>query len=124
MAKTATVRLSPRERFAVYVHFTKNVVCQTGREQDEYEDLWESLKLPIIDAVVESSGREQVPQDFSDDASGPEGIDVELTKEEIGYLVKFCTRPMPGALVRLVKPVRAKFEAARDQAGLKAVAAE
>jgi hypothetical protein len=115
--KTVSVGLTEPERFAVYVHFTKNVVCQNGREQDEYDDIWQSLGLEEIHERVKSSERDMSEKDFDDSTV----LECELTKEEIGYMVKFCTRPMMGSLSMFVRPVRKKFEAARDKAGLKSV---
>jgi hypothetical protein len=120
MGKTVTVSVSARDRYAVYLHLTKNVLCQTGREQDEHDDLWQSFKLQEIDDTVVSFGREAIPSDFPEEDMS----DVELTKEEIGYFVKFFTRPMPGALVRMCLPIRKRLQEAGDKAGLKVVAAE
>lgn len=121
MGKTLKIEFMPRERFAVFVHFTRNVATRTSREQDEYDDIWSALALDDIDDVVMNLGRDALVTDFPLEGGG---IVAELTKEEIGYFVKFLGQPMPGVTSRLIRPIRLKICEARDKAGLKAAESE
>lgn len=117
MGKSLTIPFSQSERFAVFAHLTRNVTTRTAREQDEYSDIWESLALDEIDDAITALGREAVPTDFST----AELRQCELTKDEIGYFLKFLGQPMAGVTSRLIRPIRVRIAEARDRAGIKAV---
>lgn len=121
--KTLETKLTERERYVIWVHLEKNVMAQSGREQDQIDDVRSSLSLDEIQARVdereEAGGAALMPRDFSD----VETIDVTVTKEELGFLLALLVRPMPAALSRFTLPIKRRLEAERDKKGLRAVEA-
>lgn len=121
--KTLETSLTERERYVIWVHLEKNVMAQNGREQDQIDDIRSSLNLEWIQVRVderdEAGGTPLMPRDFSDVG----GIEVVLTKEELGFLLALLVRPMPAALSRYTLPIKRRLEAERDQKGLRAVEA-
>lgn len=124
MSKTLKIDFSAQDRFGIYVHLTQNVATQNAKEQDEYNDLWESFRLDEIEAAVEAKQKADSKQAITklDFDSAPEVI--ELTKDEAGYFVAFCGRAMAGTLSRMIRPLRLRVAEARDKAGMKSVPAE
>lgn len=122
--KTMVTKMTTRERYIVWLHFERNVVAQNGREQDQIDDVRQALALEEISVRADEVGRGETldHRDFSDE--GETAKDVELTKEELGYLVGVLCKPMPAALVRFALPLRRRLEKERDVKGLKAVAAD
>ncbi len=123
MGKSLVIGFNEAERFAIWMHFSQNVVTNSAKEQDEYNDLWDSFQLDAISERVEAAqeaGKVSIDKkDFDSELR-----DIELTKEEIGYFIAFCGRAMKGVLSRDIRPLRIRVAEARDKAGLKAVPAE
>jgi hypothetical protein len=118
--KTLETTMTERERFAVWLHLRNNVTAHTGREQDQIDDIREALGLGTIQDTVDESVGTLQPRDFSDEAGTP----VELTKEELAFLLALLVRPIPAELSRFTLPIKRRLERERDAKGLKAVPAE
>lgn len=119
--KTLSTTISARERFAIWLHITRNVTTQSGREQDQVDDIWTTLALDgIQDRVDEDGGALLQPKDFSVDRDTP----IELTKEELAFLLALLEKPMAAVLSRHTLPIRRRLAEERDRQGLKAVSAE
>jgi hypothetical protein len=118
--KTLETTFSPRERFAIWLHLSKNVTAANGREQEQVDDLWEDLELNSIQEIVDASSSSLEPRDFSAEERTP----AELTKEELAFLLGLLVRPIPVALSRHTLPIKRRLETERDKKGLKAVPAE
>jgi len=118
--KAIMLRVGQREGFALYLHL-RSAALFSKREEEWHDDLWTSFELDEIKARHESQAL-----DFSDFVDGLDaGNDVTLSREEIGALVLFTTptqnRPVSGQLAGYLRPLRKRWEAARDRAGLKDV---
>ncbi len=119
--KTLVTKLSDRERYAVWLHIARNVSTNNGREQDQIDEIWSTLKLDEIQARADGDGGAQLrPVDFSEEAQ----LEATFTKEELAFLLSVLDKPMAAALSRLTLPIKRRLAEERDHQGLKAVSAE
>lgn len=104
----AEIKLSARDRFALYVHINPQPVA--GRaEQRKLDRLWSALALDPIAAVCEPKREGSRSTDF-DDEKKP----IELTSDMRDQLIDLLDRPMTGGLSRLLGPISAELIRARD----------
>lgn len=117
--KTLKTTFSPRERFAIWFHVTRNVNAANGREQDQIDDVYQTLCLEEFDQRAREAKLEQKtidPDDFDDQGGDPH----ELARDELSYLLGVLVRPMTASLSLLLRPIRKRLERERDSAGVKA----
>jgi hypothetical protein len=121
--KSLPTKFSPRERYAIWFHLSRNISTQSTREQDQYADVYETLALADFDRDVREAkleGKTIEPEDYSEEDSA----DVELARDELSYLLGLLVRPMAGALSLLIRPIRVRLSKERDEAGVNAPADE
>jgi hypothetical protein len=121
--KSLSTTFTPRERYAVWFHLSRNISTSSTREQDQFADVWESLLLDAYDADTRAAkleGKSIEPEDYGTDTT----ISVELARDELSYLLGLLVRPMPAVLSLLLRPVRRRLSEERDRAGVNAPADE
>jgi hypothetical protein len=116
--KSLTTTFSARERFSIWLHLTRNVQTNSGREQDQIDDIWTSLKLDEIGDRVEEATEALGPRDFSEERA----LEVELARDELSCLLGKLVTQMPAALSRVILPIRRRLCEERDAKGMKAPA--
>jgi hypothetical protein len=131
--KILTTQFSPRERYIVWLHLEKNVSAMNGREQEQIDDIRQTLHLEQIEEITNE--RPVDIRDFADTASaGPavpfgdpaagsplEMLICELTKEELAFFLALLVKPMPAGIAKYTLPIKRRLEKERDTKGMKAV---
>jgi hypothetical protein len=104
----ATIQLSDRDRFAIYVHL--NVQALTNHaEQRRMSRLWTVLDLDPIAAICEPRKDPVRTTEFSEEKK-----DYDITSDQRDYLIELLGRIMGAGLSRLLLPISMALMKSRD----------
>lgn len=90
--KTLETYFSPRERFAVWLLFSKYINTANDREEEQLDDIWTALGLEAIQRRVDLSRSNFEPRDF---AGRPDEPDDEEGLDDVGELEDSNDVPEP-----------------------------